>query len=237
MNIVASIGERINNLSNTTNRSNQFIGNINWFTQFSQHFNLNLNYNNFGFTTASGINPFGVKNVSNDLGFTASYNWSNTKRMNILTLNYSFSKYDERDVTTGIITSNNTHTALLSYVPSYFNSDIAPDFSVLYFNNAMPSVKNSVITFSSGLSTPAIRKKMQIKAQLQYSIGKINSYTSNNNLVASCNMDYGITKRLTWNVYLSTNYFKYGNELAPPASLEGANYLESNYRTGLQYKF
>jgi hypothetical protein len=32
---------------------------------------------------------------------------------------------------------------------------------------------------------------------------------------------------------MTTNYFKYGNEIIP----NGANYLESNIRTGFTYRF
>jgi hypothetical protein len=237
MNVVASIGQRVNNLSNTSLTAKQFIGNLNWFIQFSDQFTTNISYNNFGFSAASGTNPYGLKNVSNDVGLTTSYNWRNTKRMNMVTFNYSYSKYDERDVTTGITTSNNTHTVLLSYIPTYFNSTIAPDFSILYFNNSMPVVKTSIVTLSSAVSASAFKKKADLRAQLQYTIGKLSSYTSNKNLIASFNIDYKLTKKLTWNVFLSTNYCKYGNELTPPASLDGANYFESNYRTGLLYKF
>jgi hypothetical protein len=237
MNVVASIGQRINNLSNTSLTAKQLIGNLNWYIQFSEQFSLNLSYNNFGFTAASGSNPYGIKNVSNDVGLTASYNWKNTKRMNMLTFNYSYSKYDERDVTTGLTTSNNTHTVLLSYVPVYFNSPVTPDFSVLYFINALPAVKTSIVTLSSSVSAPAFKKKVELRGQVQYTIGKLSNYTSNKNLLASFNLDYKVTKKLTWNIFLGTNYFKYGNELVPPASLDGANYIESNYRTGLLYKF
>lgn len=237
MNVVASIGQRINNLSSTALKAQQFIANLNWFTQFTEQFSTNITYNNFGFTAASGFNPYGIKNVSNDLGLTANYNWRNTKRMNMLSFSYNLSKYDERDVTTGVTTTNNTHIFMLSYVPVYFNTELAPDFSVLYFKNTMPTVKTSLLTFSSSLSTPAFKKKMQIRAQLQYTLGKLNSYSSNKNLVASVNIDHKLTKKLTWNVFLGTNSFKYGNELAPPASLDGASYIETNYRTGLQYKF
>jgi hypothetical protein len=158
--------------------------------------------------------------------------------MNVLTLSYNVSKYDERDVNTGIITSNNTHTVLLTYIPTYFKSTISPDFSVMYFNNKIdvPYLKNTLITLSSGLTAQAMKSKMQLRGQLQYTIGKLNQFSSNKNLIASCNMDYKLSKKLTWNVMLSSNYYKYGNELVLP-SLDGANYFESNYRTGLQFKF
>ena len=233
MNVVASIGQRVNNVSNTALKANQFIGTLNWFTQFNDHWNVNVNYNNFGFKSASGINPYGIRNVSNDLGVNPTYTWSNKNMSHLLGFSYNYSKYDERDVILGITTSNNTHTALLTYAPTFFNRDISPDFSLLYFYNDVPGAKIKLTTFSGGLSMPAIKKKMQLRAQLQYTLGKLNSFSNNNNLIASCNMDYKLTNSLSWNIYLSSNYFKYGNEIIP----HGANYLESTYRTGFQYNF
>lgn len=237
MNVVASIGQRVNNVSNTSLKAKQLIANVNWFTQFNDHWTLNFNYNNFGFTSAAGINPFGIKNVSNDIGVNPSYTWSNTKMSHMLNLSYNYSKYDERDVMTGLTTSNNTHTVLFSYVPTYFNKDIAPDFSMMYFLNDVPLAKLSLFTLSAGLSKPVAKKKVQLRGQLQYTLGKLNSFSSNNNFIASCNIDWKIMKKLTWSTYMTTNYFKYGNELAPPANLVGANYLESTFRTGFQLRF
>ena len=42
-----------------------------------------------------------------------------------------------------------------------------------------------------------------------------------------------IGKRMTWSNFFSSNYFKYGDEIIP----NNARYLESNIRTGLQYRF
>jgi len=86
---------------------------------------------------------------------------------------------------------------------------------------------------SSALSMSAAKKKLRLRGQLQYTLGKLNSFSSNNNLIASCNIDLAITKKLSWNTFLTTNYFKYGNEIVP----NGANYLESMSRTGFQYRF
>ncbi len=233
MNVVASVGQRVNNVSNTALKAKQFIGNLNWFTQFSDKFSLNVNYNNFGFQSASGINPFGIKNVSNDLGVNPTFTWANTKMNNLLSLSYNYSKYDERDVITGLTTSNNTHTALLTYVPTFLTKEINPDFSAMYFYNNAPGAKTTLFTISSALSMPAAKKKLQLRGQLQYTLGKLNSFSSNNNFIASCTVDWKITKQFTWNTFLTTNYFKYGNEIIP----NGANYLESTCRTGFQYRF
>jgi hypothetical protein len=238
INVVASVGQRVNNISNTTLRAKQFIGNINWFTQLDDHWNLNLSFNNFGFQTPGGINPYGIKNVSNDLGINPSYTWSNDKVVHLLSLSYNYSKYDERDVLTGVITSNNTHTALVTYVPTFLAKDVSPDFSVMYFKNTLPGFRLTLITISSGLSMPALKKKsdgyrMNLRGQLQYNYSKNNSFKNNNNLIASCSMDWKLTKKLTWNTFISSNSFKYGNEIVP----NNAGYLESIVRTGIQYRF
>ena len=233
MNVVASAGRRVNNLKNTALKANQFIGNLNWFTQFNENWSLNVNYNNFGFQSASGTNPYGIKNVSNDLGVNPAFTWTNSKMMHLVSLSYNYSKYDERDVMTGLTTSNNTHTALLTYVPTYLTKDISPDFSAMYFYNDVLLAKIKLFTASSALSMSAAKKKLRLRGQLQYTLGKLNNFSSNNNLIASCNIDLTITKKLSWNTFLTTYYFKYGNEIVP----NGARYLESMSRTGFQYRF
>jgi hypothetical protein len=233
MNIVASLGQRVNNVKNTALRAKQFIGNLNWFTQFSESFNLNVNYNNFGFQTASGLNPFGIKNVSNDLGINPTFTFTGKKIIHLLSISYNYSKYDERDVMTGLTTSNNTHTGVLTYVPTYLEKDISPDFSILYFYNDVPGAKITLATLSAALSMQAAKKKMRLRGQLQYTLGKLNSFSNSNNLIASCNIDFKLTKKLTWNTFFTTNYFKYGNEITP----NGANYVETGCRTGFQYRF
>jgi len=233
MNIVASLGQRVNNISSTTLKANQFIGNLNWFTQFNDQWSLNVNYNNFGFQSASGLNPYGIKNVSNDFGFSPTYTWSNTKMSNMLSFSYNYSKYDERDVLTGTTTGNNTHTALLTYVPSYFKKELTPDFSIMYFHNDVLLAKTTLVTLSTGLAMPIAKNKIQLRGQLQYNLVKLNAFKNDNNLIASCNVDWKISKQFSWNTFLSSNYFKYGNSIIPT----GANYLESMCRTGFQYKF
>jgi hypothetical protein len=233
MNVVASVGQRVNNVSNTTLKAKQFIGNLNWFTQFDDHFSLNISFNNFGLQTPGGINPYGIKNVSNDFGVNPSYTWGNDKVIHLLSMNYNYSKYDERDVLTGNITSNNTHTGLLTYVPTFLTKELSPDFSLMYFYNSMPGFKLKLITFSSGLSMPALKKKMNLRGQLQYNYSKTNSFKNNNNLIASMTCDWKISKKLTWTSFISSNTFKYGDEILP----NNARYLESMIRTGFGYRF
>lgn len=233
MNVTASVGKRVNNVSNTTLKSQQFIGNLNWFTQFDDHFSLNISFNNFGFQTPGGINPYGIKNVSNDFGVNPSYTWGNDKVIHLLSMNYNYSKYDERDVLTGNITSNNTHTALLTYVPTFITKDLSPDFSFMFFSNSMPGFKLKLITFSSGLSMPAMKKKMNLHGQLQYNYSKTNSFKNNNNIIASFSCDWKLSAKLNWNTFISSNNFKYGNEIIP----NNASYLESIIRTGFNYRF
>ena len=171
--------------------------------------------------------------MSNDFGINPNFTWGNEKIIHLLTLTYNYSKYDERDVITGNITSNNTHTGLLTYVPTFLKKDLSPDFSFMYFRNSTDSFKLQLMTFSTGMSWTAAKKKMNFRAQLQYTISKTNIFSNNNNLIASLNHDWKISDKLTWTSFISSNQFKYGNEIVP----NNARYLESNIRTGFQYRF
>ncbi len=240
-NVVASIGQRINNLSNTTIRATQLIANINWFTQFTDAFSLNVSFNNFGFntngSTTSGIPS--VRNVSNDIGVNPTYTWSNTKMSNTISLSYNYSNYKETYIPypslIPITDLNKTHTALLSYIPVYFNRKISPDFSALYFYNDASLAKITFFTLTAGLAVPVAKDKIKLRGQLQYTLSKFNAFTPENNFIASCNVDCKLSKKLTWTNYLTTNYYKYGDQLAP--TYIGAHYLESTVRTGFQYRF
>jgi hypothetical protein len=241
-NVVASIGQRYNNVSGSGGPvAKQIIGMLNWFTQFNDKFSLNVSFNNFGFNTPGLLVPGGtsIKNVSTDFGVNPTYTWSNSKRSNTISFSYNYSNYNETLIPFGggasTNTLNNTHTAMLSYIPVYFNRKISPDFSALYFYNDASSAKLTFATLSAGLAVPVAKEKIRLRGQLQYTLSTFNSFTPENNVIASCNVDYKLNKKLTWTNFLTTNYFKYGDALG--AGLIGANYLESTLRTGFQYKF
>ncbi len=241
-NIIASMGRRVNNVSKTATRSQQFIGNINWFTQFTDAFSLNINYNNFGFQSVGTVlSPYNIKNVANDFSVNPSYSWSNTKMMHSLSFNYSYSLYEEIDAFLLTKTKNKTHTALLSWVPVYLTKDISPDFSILFFNNQTPIsfptpsiLKTSIATLSTGISIPVAKKKIKLRGQLQYNFEKINTFTPNHNILANCNIDWKLTKKFTWQTAMNANLFRFGNQKAP---LNKPGYLESFVRTGFTYQF
>ena len=233
-NVVANLGQRFGNWSVVGSRTKQIIANINLFTQFNDHLSVNANYNNFGFQSASLL---GIKNVGNDLGINPSYVWTSTKMSNLLSLTYNWSKYDE---TTLLLppTTNNTHTAMLLYVPTFFDkSDLSPDFSVMYFKNISSITILNLFSASTGLSWNKPKSKMGLKGQLLYNITSIGAFKPSNNLMATIGGDYKITKNLSWTLSMTGNLNKYGNELSPQPALLGAKYLESTLRTSLQYRF
>lgn len=241
MSINASVGQRVNNISNTTTRSRQFIGNINWFTQFNDAWNLNVNFNNFGFRSVGTItNPFGIKNVANDLGINPSYTYTGKNSTHLFNLSYNWSKFDELDPITGNTTANNTHMAIFTYVPTFFKKTISPDFSLLYFYNKTPlpiapfQLKTSMLTFSSGLAFPVAKKKANLRGQLQYTMNKVDNFKPNHNIIATASADWKMTKKLGWQLSMTSNLFKYGDQLLP---INNPSYWESTLRTGFKYSF
>jgi hypothetical protein len=237
MNIVANLGQRFGNWSNPANRTRQIIANTNIFTQFNEHFSLNASYNNFGFQT-QGLS--GIKNVGNDLGINPAYTWSTNSMSNFLSLTYNWSKYDETIFPANTLTSNNSHTAMLMYVPTFFSKpNLSTDISAMYFKNAMvPSNTDlSIYTISASAGYNSPKQNYNLKGQLQYNISTIDPYTASKNMLATIGFDMNLSKKLTWNTTVSVNLFKYGDELTPPATLLGAKYTESMLKTALLYKF
>ena len=84
-------------------------------------------------------------------------------------------------------------------------------------------------------------KKINLKGQLQFNISTTDPFTANKNLLATSGFDWSIHKKLSWQLSMTANVYRYGTEL-PGSSLTpvyagNPDYLESTLRTGLQYKF
>jgi hypothetical protein len=240
INVVASLGQRFGNMSKVSgpNITKQLISNINVFTQFTERFSLNASFNNFGFNAAS---ISGYKSVSNELSINPTYAWNSAKMSHLLSATYTHSKYDETVLLPPLTTThNNTQTALILYVPTFFEKKISPDFSLMWFSNKAPSLNLTLLSATSGI-TYKPKDKFSMKGQLQYSLNTLSPYTANKNLLATTGFDWELYKKLTWQFSFTANIYHYGTEL-PGSSLTPTitgypSYLESTLRTGLQYRF
>jgi hypothetical protein len=239
INVVANIGDRYGNLSHTSGSSttSQLIANVNAFTQFTDKFSLNLNFNNFGFNSPGSS---GYKSVSNEFSINPAYTWSDTKMSQLLSGTYTRSKYNE--TTTSGTTHNNTQTAILLYVPTVFTSKINPDFSLMWFENTTttPSVRLNLYNGAAG-ATWKTSSKFKLKGQLQYNISITSPFTADKNLLATGSFDWNIYKKLSWQFALTGNLYHYGSDLPgsslAPVYMGYPQYFESSLRTGLLYKF
>jgi hypothetical protein len=237
MNLSASIGQRIGSLSDTASRSKQLIANVNLFSQISNHFSLNMSFNNFGFHTPGLL---GIKNVGNDLAVNPTYTWSGDNSSHMLSMNYNWSKYDEKVYQSSAVLSNNSHTGVLMYVPSFLNKpNLSVDFSVMLFSNVTTpgDIRLSIWTGSFGAGYRFEKPDINLRGQVQFNDTKMQTFTSSQNLTLSLGADWNLSKRLAWNTSLTTNLFKYGDELTPPPTLLGASYTENMLKTSLLYKF
>ena len=237
MNVVASIGQRFGNLSRISGPSltKQIIANVNVFTQFNERLSMNMSFNNFGFNSP-GLS--GYRSVSDEISINPVYTWSNSKMSHLISGTYTWSKYDETIL--NVLTNNNTQTALILYVPTFFNKKISPDFSLMWFKNSAPLVNLTLLSATIGMTwEPA--PKINLKGQLQYNLSSVAPFTANKNLLATSGFDWDISKKLTWQFSMTANLYRFGTELPgntlTPAYLGSPGYSESTLRTGLQYKF
>ncbi|MES2276361.1 MAG: hypothetical protein V4592_10085 [Bacteroidota bacterium] len=239
INIVASLGDRLGNLSHTsgTGTTSQLIANINAYTQFTDKFSLNLNFNNFGFNSSDIT---GYKSVSNELSINPAYTWTSATMSQLLSATYTRSKYDETTIIPATTTHNDTQTALLLYVPTFFNKSISPDFSLMWFRNTAPLVDLTLLSATGGM-TWKTGKKISLKGQLQYDLSTTNPFTADKNLLVTGGFDWALYKKLKWQLTVTANVYSYGSALPgsslAPVYIGDPRYLESNLRTGLQYRF
>jgi hypothetical protein len=239
VNVVASIGQRFGNISRTAGPSlnKQLIANANIFTQFTQRFSMNASFNNFGFNSSD---LSGYKSVSNELSINPTYTWSNTSMSHLISGTYTWSKYDETTIVPASVTNNNTQTVLLLYVPTYFNRSISPDFSLMWFHNSAPSIKLTLLTATTGITWKA-GKTISLKGQLQYTASRTDPFTANQNILATSGFDWALYKKLSWQLSMTANLYRFGSELPGntliPLYTGNPHYLESSLRTGLNYKF
>ena len=178
--------------------------------------------------------------MSNELSVNPTYSWSNSSMSHLISGSYTWSKYDETTILPPLTTSNNTHTALLLYIPTFFNKNISPDFSVMWFKNISTPFSFSLLNASAGIGWK-LKKTFNIKGQLQYNIATTSTFTANKNILATSGFDWKLNKKLTWQYTMTANLFRFGSEkpgssLTPPYS-GYPHYMESTLRTGLQYKF
>lgn len=236
-NVVASIGERFGNLSHTSgpDHTKQIIANVNVYTQFNDRFSLNMNFNNFGFYSP-GL--FGYKNVNNEWSVNPTYTWNNSKMSHLISFTYTHSKYDETIL--NVTTHNNTQTALLLYVPTFFNKNISPDFSIMWFKNTAPSFMLTLFTASGGM-TWDVSPTFKLKEQIQYNLSTMSPYTANKDLLVTSSFNWDIYKKLSWQFSLTVNVFHFGSELPGsnliPVYSGYPSYFETTLKTGLLYKF
>jgi hypothetical protein len=126
------------------------------------------------------------------------------------------------------------------YVPAFFNKpDLTTDFSVMIFsNNMVPgNVRLTIWTGSISGGYHIHKPDINFRSQLQFNNTTIKPNSPSHNLTISLGADWNLSKRLNWNTSLTTNLFKYGDELTPPPSLLGAHYTENMLKTALLYKF
>ncbi|HVW97862.1 MAG TPA: hypothetical protein VHA56_17970 [Mucilaginibacter sp.] len=238
LNVVGSVGQRFGNISHLSGPqiTTQIVANVNVFAQFSDHFTLNTSFNNYGFN-APGTSAY--KSVSNELSLNPVYTWANSKMSNMLSGTYTQSRYDET-IFPAPVTHNDTKTVLLLYVPSFFNSKLNPDFSLMWFHNKTQLIELRLWNFSGDVIWN-LTKVFNLKGQLQYALSATSPFTSDKNLLTTVGFNWQLYKKLSWQFSATANLYRYGSEL-PGSSLTPVypgepQYLESSVRTGLNYRF
>jgi hypothetical protein len=232
LNIGASVGKRINNLSGImASTATQNIYSINVNGQVTEAFNISAQYSNFGFKNTVTNDTFKIAMVSHSMSITPSYTIIKESSQQIISGIYSRDISIDYNVVSGSLNNNNSQTIMLIYMRAKKKTPFTWDISISDFNNELPSRQYMINTLSTGIGYKFYKNRIQPNLKLNLMQNKMTGYSDNYQVGLTLNLIYKINKSFTLNLYGSTSLFLYGSER------KNVYYQENLLRTALTYKF
>jgi hypothetical protein len=231
--IGGSIGSRVNNLSGTKLAPmNQLIVTMNLNGQITDNLNLALSYGNFGISNAVLNDTFIVKNVSQNMSITPSYNWQHVKSNDLFIVSYSYDVFQDFNVLSGNTNDNESNIFLASWNRSFETNPFSfgLTYNNFYFKSTFMNLNNHNINLNLGYNF--FKGKIKSSFSIGRMLNNLDKYANGNTQwIANLGIDYrnkkGYATGLRWN----SNHYNYGSERP------NASFSENTLRLSLSKQF
>jgi hypothetical protein len=211
---------------------NQLIVTMNLNGQITNNLNLALSYGNFGISNAVLNDTFIVKNVSQNMSITPSYNWQHVKSNDLFILSYSYDVFKDFNVLSGNTNDNESNIFLASWNRSFETNPFSfgLTYNNFYFKSNFMNLNNHNINLNLGYNF------FKGKIKSSFSIGRIlnnidKDADGNTQWIGNLGIDYrnkkGYATGLRWN----SNHYIYGSERP------NASFSENTLRLSLSKQF
>ena len=136
--ITGSLGERVNNLSQTKGETmTQLIGSANMNADISEAFNLSAQYSNFGIRNDQTLDTLKIQNVSQSLSIDPTLTLQGTSVTHIISASFAIDEFKDYNVVSGAESSNDTRTVLGSYTLSLTSIPLTTNILASYMENRL----------------------------------------------------------------------------------------------------
>jgi hypothetical protein len=207
-----SIGQRINNISNTSLQKNkQLIGNANIFWQASERFSLNATYTNFGFRSNLTNGGLIYQLIGNSINISPTYNRMSTAAMHTITGNIGYDVTDDYNVATSTRFTNTTYNAMATYVYSSMQSPLSVTATISYFDTRFSGNKVKVMNEEITAGYRFFKKKLRSSLTLGMQQTSFNSFSNDNSITGRLKLEYTTKRRFAFGLTAGNNYYQYGS--------------------------
>lgn len=211
LSINGSIGNRINNLSETKGETlNQLIASANIAANITEEFSINGSYSNFGVRNNNRNDTLRIENVASAFSIDPSYTIVGESLVHVINAGFSKDQFEDFNVFTGALSSNNTTTYLGSYMVSIKEMGLTIGTSGSYMENALPT--GAVIIRSIGLNASMSLLERTLFPTASFSVGSSSlGGTTDSQSFIKAGLRWVAAKWITFGANYGNNNFEYGN--------------------------
>lgn len=144
----------------------QLLVNANLGIQFSEKFNLETSYSNFGVQNTVVDDTLRVRNVGQNFAVTPSYTFGNEVHTSSIILMGSMDLFRDLNIVSGALNDNDSKIANLTYTLALKKNPLTANVSAAYFNIVSSNLKLDNSTFTGGVGYSFFKKKLTTQVSL-----------------------------------------------------------------------
>lgn len=144
----------------------QILINANLGIQFSEKFNLETSYSNFGVQNTVVDDTLRVRNIGQNFAVTPSYTFGNEAYTSSIILMGSMDLFRDLNIVSGALNDNDSKIANLTYTLALKKNPLTVNVSAAYFNIVSSNLQLDNSTFTGGAGYSFFKKKLTTQLSL-----------------------------------------------------------------------
>ncbi|MBU3699940.1 MAG: hypothetical protein FGM33_08020 [Candidatus Kapabacteria bacterium] len=231
----ATVGQRVNNISQTRGEQlTQIIANGQIGIRFSDVFSLSSTYSNFGIRN-NRQNPFDsarIQNVSESFSIDPTVTFAVADIYHTITASAGIDRFDDFNIISGVESSNNTRSVLLSYTGMMQSIPLTYGTSFSYMENNLALGKLMIRSIGLNASYRLLDGDLVPSVSVTQSESAFAANSADEQMFVKFGARWRITKYLIVTGNYSLNTYRYG-----AGNTRAGNFSEQMLNVGISTTF